>query len=124
MGAKNRTVWVVAGIAALTLCLCVVVAAVAMSVGLVSWPLGWSLGSVGAEERVERSFEVGDSPILTIDNYAGRVTVYDGEDGEIRVPATRHTRRAKDLEWIAVQFDQNSSGLSIQTGAPLDLMSS
>jgi DUF4097 and DUF4098 domain-containing protein YvlB len=69
-------------------------------------------------EALEESFAVGDAPTLTVDNFAGAVTVRAGESGTIRVVATKRAAREKDLDRIEVEMKEQDGGVAIETDRP------
>jgi DUF4097 and DUF4098 domain-containing protein YvlB len=69
-------------------------------------------------ELEERSFAVGDAPTLTVDNFAGDVTVRAGEGDTIHVVATKRAARKSNLEKIEVEMTERDDGLEIKTDKP------
>jgi len=72
-------------------------------------------------EVEQKSFAVGDSPILTVENFVGKVTVHAGSDGTIKVAATKWAPRKEDLELIEVKMTELESGVHIKTENPSSL---
>ena len=70
---------------------------------------------------VEKSFAVGAAPTLTVDNFAGDVTVRSGASGSIRVVATKRAAREKDLERIEVMINERDGTLEVETDPPSGL---
>jgi DUF4097 and DUF4098 domain-containing protein YvlB len=118
MESRNRNVWIVAAIVLVLVCCCLAVAAAGAAAWFLSWPSG-CCGESGVEGgQVVRAFEVGSSPNLKVDNFAGSVTVRAGEGGEIQVVATKHARRSSDLERIEVEMVEQGGGLLVKTRKP------
>ena len=67
---------------------------------------------------VEQSFAVGDAPMLTVDNFAGDVSVHAGEGSAIRVVATKRAAREKDLERIEVRMNERDGAVEVVTDPP------
>jgi DUF4097 and DUF4098 domain-containing protein YvlB len=72
-------------------------------------------------EELEDSFAVGTAPTLTVDNFAGDVIVNTGEEGRIRVLATKRSAREKDLDRIEVDMDEGDGEVQIVTDPPSGL---
>lgn len=65
--------------------------------------VGSVLSSVsGAHDVVEHTIQVGESPVVEIDSFAGSVAVVTGAAGIVHVHAERHALSERDLEAIAV----------------------
>lgn len=69
----------------------------------------------------EYTFEVARAPLLTIDNFAGDVTVRDSESNEIHVVVVRRAAEERDLERIKVDLQPEDGGLTIQIRRPSSL---
>jgi len=115
MESKNRTIWIFVIVALVLMCCCVI-AVVAAALGF------YTLGPVdrvqiGGEvrESSEQSFVVGEAPSLSIDNFAGQVTVVAGESGTIRVQVTKKARGQNRLDSLAVSIVEKENGLQIET---------
>jgi hypothetical protein len=121
METRNRNLWIIVAVVAVVLCICALVAA-AVVAGLAGWFVIWPVSSSGPivseGERIEQSFEVGESPRLEIDNFAGRVTVWAGERGEMRVIAVKQGAPGTDPDRIQVEVSELASGLLIRTRKP------
>jgi hypothetical protein len=120
---NNRTVWiiVVVVLAVVGICCCLLAAAAAGGVLFVA-PLatdqsdmGWD---VGEGKRAWRHYEVGDSPVLTIDNFAGSISVRAAEKPGIEIVAHKQARRKSDLDKIKVDINRTRDGLDITTKKP------
>jgi DUF4097 and DUF4098 domain-containing protein YvlB len=64
---------------------------------------------------VDQTFGVGRAPTLKLDNFAGSISVRSGEDGEIRVLATKRAASSLDLERVRVEITERDDGLVIRT---------
>jgi hypothetical protein len=80
---------------------------------------GWGSGVEGAE--IDRTYDVGSSPALFIDNFAGDITVRAGDGTQIELLATRHARRSPGLERIEVDIRAQEGRLAIVTRNPEQL---
>jgi hypothetical protein len=82
--------------------------------------LGWD-EKVGWESvRVERTFAVDDAPRLTVDNFAGAVSVRASESGVIRVIAIKTAPRARNLNWTEMGISESRAGLAIRPNERLN----
>jgi hypothetical protein len=119
---RNRTVWiVVAAVAALigvAVCNCALIAAAVGGGILYVTPLRQSEALIDDGKRPVNHYEVGPSPSLTIDNFAGSITVSAGESGAIDVIARKQAGRQGDLERIEVDIRPQDGGLAIETRRP------
>lgn len=132
MESKNRAVWILVALAGIGLCCCLVLlAAVALS-QVWGWNWGWGLdvpaiwqqGDEGVEgARIERAFDVGSAPTLTVDNVAGSLTVRSGDGDQIQVVAVKHAALRRDLERIEVAITPEQGALRIETTKPRSLVS-
>lgn len=129
MESRNRNAWIIAAVIVVVLCFCVVAAtaaavlsARAVRTAVREWPavLDWQVPGQ-QDERIDRSFVVGEAPSLEIDNFAGQVTVRAGESDAIHVVATKRASRAGDLGRIQVDIDQQNSKVVIKTRKPSNL---
>jgi len=119
MESKNRNAWIIAAVALVIACCCALAILVAVAAGwFVSAPP--RLGGVPGfqRERIEQTFEAGAAPSLTVDNFAGSVTVRAGEGGVIQVIATKRAPLGRDLEQIDVTMTPQDDGLVITTRKP------
>jgi DUF4097 and DUF4098 domain-containing protein YvlB len=71
---------------------------------------------------MDRTFDVGRSPQLSIDNFSGSITVRAGEGNQIRVRATKRAPRRSDLDRIEVDIQPRAGGFAIVTRNPNRLM--
>jgi hypothetical protein len=69
----------------------------------------------------DSSFAVGDSSILEIGNFAGKVTVMPGDLGLAHVVATKWAGQQQDLDEIGVEMVQIPNGVRIRTTSPSGL---
>jgi len=119
---RERNVVIVVVAILVLLCCCAALVAATLSLGLVTWPLSMEGARFGAShhERVEEQFQVGPAPRLTIDGFAGEVTVEAGGPGTIRVVATKNAARQRDLSLIGVEMVKTvEGGLEIKIKHPL-----
>ena len=72
-------------------------------------------------EVIEESFAVGNTPALTVDNFAGDVTVRSSEGGTLRVVASKRAAREKDLDRIEVVITQRDGAVEVETDPPSGL---
>jgi len=120
METSKRYTWIVVGVVAAVALLCCCVVALAAAVA--SWQFGfpgglsWGPGVDGGE--IDRTYDVGSAPQLTIDSFAGSIVVRAGESSQIRVMATRHAPRASDLESIEVDIQPREGGFAVVTRNP------
>ncbi|MGD2041431.1 MAG: DUF4097 family beta strand repeat-containing protein [Anaerolineae bacterium] len=119
---RNGMVWVFVAIVIVLMCGCVV--AVAAGVG------GWfltlranrepiSFGS--SQERTEYGFEVGRSPELEVDNFAGSVTVQGGQEGTIGVVAIKQASSLQNRQRIQVDVSRQGNTVQVRTQVPSPL---
>lgn len=130
MESKNRTLWIfVAAVVALGLMCCCALAAVGALVvpssvrGVlpegVNWPpVQVQVPGLETTERIQQSFEVGGAPRLTVNNFAGSVTIRRGDSGIVAVAATKRARGARDLDAIVVQMSGQACCVEITTNHP------
>jgi DUF4097 and DUF4098 domain-containing protein YvlB len=121
MESRNRTVWIIVAIVAVVLACCCIVAVVAAGLGF-----GWftttpfQSGGLFASQsaRQEQMFSVGSAPSLTVDNFAGSVTVAAGGSGQISVTVTKKAASQSGLDSIQVVMNPSDGGVSIRTTKP------
>ena len=125
MEQKNRRLWIILGIVAVIAAMLVACLsgclAVAAGLGLfVNRSVEVADGSPRYQDRMERSFEVGPAPEVTIDNFAGRVTVRAGQPGRVDAVVTKRASRSSDLTGTGVGLHETQGGgLQIKAGRPL-----
>lgn len=119
MESRNRSVWIAVVIVVVVLCGCVVLVGAGVAAWLVVSPAGFSVEQGGFEDTVvDRTFEVGESPSLKVDNFAGSVEVRAGGGGEIRVLATKRAGAFGDLNRIEIEMVQRGDDLLVRTHRP------
>jgi DUF4097 and DUF4098 domain-containing protein YvlB len=129
MESKNRGVWILVALAAIALCCCVVLLAAIAVIRVWDWNWSWGLGVPEASQegsdfggaRIDRSFDVGQNPVLTVDNFAGSLDVRSGDGNEIRIVAVKHAPRRSDLDRIEVAIRPEEGVLRIVTSKPRTL---
>ena len=67
------------------------------------------------ETQIDESFEVGDSPYLEVRNFAGNVTVRQGQDNIIRVVATKKASSSSALARVTVSMNKQGEGVFVST---------
>jgi hypothetical protein len=78
----------------------------------------WVVEATDDGGQIEQTFQVGDAPQLTIDNFAGDVTLVGGQPGAITVVAVKHAPFAANLDRIEVILQPQAGGLLIETRKP------
>lgn len=118
---RNRWIAIALVAVAAVMCCCVALFAVAAGSRLLDLPFdtGWGSGVEGAE--INRTYDVGPSPELFIDNFAGDIAVRAGDGTQIEVLATRHARRSPGLERLEVDIRAEEGRLTIVTRNPEQL---
>jgi hypothetical protein len=115
----NRTLWIILAIALVVVCCGVLVTAAVVLTAPWGWAWEWNWSDRGTEtQRMTRTFEVGATPQLDIDSFAGAVTVRAGEGDTIQVIATKKAPRTRDLNQVEVNISQREDGLVIRTDKP------
>jgi DUF4097 and DUF4098 domain-containing protein YvlB len=129
MESKNRGVWILVVLAGIALCCCVVLLAAVALTQVWGWNWGlevqpfWQQGGGVEGARIERTFDVGTAPTLTVDNVAGNLIVRSGDGTEIRVVAVKRAPLLTDLERIEVRITPQEGALRIETTRPRTLTS-
>ena len=119
MDPKNRNVWIVVIAVLVVACCCVL----AVAVGVAGWLTSryveqpFDLGGL-YRERIEETFEVGDVPSLDVTNFAGSVTIRPGEEGVVRVVATKKAPSRSRLERIEVSMTEKDGRVVIESEQP------
>ena len=72
-------------------------------------------------EVEEKSFTVGDTPTLRVDNFAGDVTIRGGSTDAIRLVVTRRARRNSDMRRISITMSEEGSGVTVESDKPSGL---
>lgn len=119
MESKNRNTWIIV-IAVLVVLCCIVAAVAAMAVAWLvdradefDLDAGWS--PAREFERTELTFDLGPTPYLELDSFAGNVTVRAADGDTIRVIATKKATRQSYLDNINIDWDEMEDGLRIKT---------
>jgi Toastrack DUF4097 len=122
MESRNRAVWILLAAVVVIAC-CVVVIGVAAAAGwFVITPFRSVVGTATEGGQIEQTFQVGEAPLLTIDNFAGDVTIVGGQPGEITVVAVKHVPFAGNPDRIEVKLQPQEGGLLIETKKPTSLI--
>jgi hypothetical protein len=129
MESRNRTVWIVVAVVVVLFCCCALVAAAAIAGRLAFTPVarevGILQGTIQVEQatpvRIERNFELGETPTVQIDNFAGSVIVRAGQGTTVQVVATKKGAFSANLSGIQVETIPQGNSLLIQTRKPLGL---
>jgi DUF4097 and DUF4098 domain-containing protein YvlB len=118
MDSKNRNVWIIVVVALVVLCCCAVIVGAA-AIFLVAdrsvdfdRDFDWDLDR--ETQRIDETFEVGATPRLELDSFAGNVTVRVGESDTIRVVATKKARNRSSLDRIDIEWSEGEGELRIQ----------
>lgn len=116
---NHRAIWIFVILALVAMCCCAA-AITAVGLGYLAIP-GVRVGGVRSmsQDRVEQTFEVGAAPKLEIESFAGRVTVRAGEDGTVRVVATKRAAGRAHVEQIVVEMEEHDDGVTITVSKPL-----
>jgi phage baseplate assembly protein gpV len=119
MESKNRNTWIIVIVVLVVLC-CIAAAVGAM---VVAWLVdradefdldtGWT--PARESERTELTFDLGATPYLELDSFAGNVTVRATDGDTIRVIATKRASRQSYLDNINIDWDEMEDGLRIKT---------
>ena len=121
MESKNQKVWIIVAVILIVLCGCAVAATGAAVIWFTGGAFDWGGVASYERERTEQTFDLGDTPSLEIDNFAGSVTVRAGESDTIQVVATKQAWRRSNLERIEIDMEERGSGLVITTRKPRSL---
>jgi DUF4097 and DUF4098 domain-containing protein YvlB len=119
MERKNRNVWIVVVVIMVVACCCLL----ALAAGAVGWFSNRYAGSWGqpldlgaqGRERLEQTFETGETPGLEITNFAGAVSIRSGEGNRVVVVATKKAPSQARLDRIEVSMTQSSGRIVIRT---------
>lgn len=124
---NNRNLWIIVGIIVVLLCCCVLaVGALVVALGagfFTAFPAVQEGGIGRVTERTEQVYNVGQAPMLEVDNFAGNVVVHSGESGRIRILVTKRAPSSDNLGRINVDVSQQDDGVRIRTSRPGSLMS-
>lgn len=74
-----------------------------------------SMGRFGSVDVIERSVDLGDAMALpvTVDSFAGQITVVTGDYGRIQIVAERHALDERDLENIVIETSKQDDGVHV-----------
>ncbi len=117
MQSRTRNVWIIVLLVLAALCCCAVLAIAAVFGWVTNWSFDyteierWGVARFTDEEV--QTFEVGASPSLEVESFAGNIVVRQGTEGVIQVTATRHAPRTTSLNQIDIQYEETSAGLHI-----------
>jgi hypothetical protein len=122
MESRNRNVWII--VVTLLAVACCGLAATATVGGWVAYR-AFDLADSGpvsvggpSQERIEKTFEVGDAPRLRVENFAGAITVRSGPDGAVHVVATKRANSRSKLERIQLTMSEQGDGLLVRSRMP------
>jgi DUF4097 and DUF4098 domain-containing protein YvlB len=115
MEPRNRNVWIVVASLLVIACGCALLAGMA-GVGLITG-LSFDLGGLN-QERIERSIEVGDAPVLEVNSPAGTITIRPGEENIVHVVAVKKAPSRRKLERIAVDLYEREGAAVVQADTP------
>ncbi len=121
MESRNRNLWIILAVIAVLLCFCVLIVAIVIAAGaglFATMPVFQEVGIGRVTERSEQAYPVGQAPMLTVDNFAGNITVRSGESGRIRVLVTKRAPTSSDLDRVNVDLSRTDNGLRIRTSRP------
>ena len=120
MEERSKRIWLVVGII-VVLAACCLIATAATVGGLMTLRRGgWTTdrGERGMGETsvpIERTFDVGREPSVTVDNFAGNVSVRRGEGGTIRVVATKRGSGNMGAAYVRVDISQEGDRVIVTT---------
>jgi DUF4097 and DUF4098 domain-containing protein YvlB len=120
MDSQNRNVliFIVVALGLLVLCCCAAAVVAGAASFLYAVPVSREGSASFDRSRTEMRFDVGEVVDLTVENFAGSVTVRAGSSGEVRVAATKKSPSGRDLNRIQVEVDERDGGLRIKTLKP------
>jgi hypothetical protein len=119
MKSRNRTIWIVVAVVVVVLCCVAAAVAAVIAGGLAALPIVRQ-GQAGpmVSAQIERSFDLGATPGLQIENFAGAVTVEVGTGTAMQVLATVKGPQSADLSRVQVEIAPQDGGLLIRTRRP------
>jgi hypothetical protein len=125
MGNGNRTVWIIVAVVVvlLLLCCCVVIVGGAIIGGLSAIPFSQETGFGRVEERTEQVFTVGASPPVELDNFAGDITVRQGESGQISIIIIKKAVNESRLDEIDIDMTERDDGVRVEASHPRTMAS-
>jgi hypothetical protein len=119
---RNRNVWIIVAIVVVLLCCLLAALAAAVVLGLGWFGVRVSEGGFGPGfsfdqiiEHREMSFDVGATPVLQVDNFAGDVTIRTGREGVISVDASLRAGQSENLRRISLEPSQEGDTVRIRT---------
>lgn len=119
---RNRAVWIFVAVVVVLMCCCVVAVAAGVGGWFLTVPVNREMISLGtSQEQTEYGFEVGRSPDLEVDNFAGSVTIQGGEEGRIRVVAVKQASNRQNLQRIQVDVSRQGNTVRVTTRTPSPL---
>jgi hypothetical protein len=120
MESNKNLIWIIVIIiAVLVVTCCCIISIIAVGIGVLApLPVYRSIERGWVQERSEQTFDVSDSPVLEIDNFAGKVTVQAGPEGVISVSVTKRATSMSNLNKIDVDIQEQDGGLVIETHQP------
>jgi hypothetical protein len=122
MEPRNRNVIIIIVAVAVLICLCLATAAGLLLSGLfITDARSTGPGAfTGAEES--RTFVLEPGAALTVDNFAGNVTVQAGDEGRIQVVAVRRAASSGTRDRIQIQYQETARGLEVRSVKPAGLL--
>lgn len=122
MQSNHRTLWIFVGLVAIGLCLCAA-AAVIIGMGVITLPrVGIGIGTTEGA-RIDRTFDLGASPTVDVNNFSGGVTVRAGAGTTIQVIAVKRALTRSTRDNIEVDMTEQAGSLVIKTQRPSALSS-
>lgn len=115
MESRKRNVWIVVASLLVIACSCTLLAGM-MGVGLLAG-LSIDLGGLN-QERLQRSIEVGDAPLLDIASFAGTISIRSGEENVVHVVAIKKAPSRSKLERIDVQLYEHEGAAVVRAETP------
>lgn len=122
MESKRRNTWVFVVMFLVIACCCALVAAAAAIGWFADWSFDWWAVPGSESERIEETFEVGRTPNLEIDSFAGSIAVRAGDGDTIQVIATKRARSKSTLDRIELEMSERDGGLRIKAQKPSTLI--
>jgi hypothetical protein len=117
MESGTRNVLLIVVLVVVALCCCLVAAAVLGFGWFTTWTFDVdeleNLGQARVSAGSVRRFEVGGSPALALESFAGAITIRVGEGDSIQVRESRRAPRVENLNQIDVQYEETRDGLRI-----------
>lgn len=114
MEPRTRNTCIVVAAVLVVLCSCFAAAGAATVGWITDWAYVWGAEPGVEQERIERSFVVGNAPTLDIDAQVGNVTVRPGYEGTIQVVAIKRASARSGLDSMEISFVERPGGLEIR----------